>query len=69
MVPTMAKLLVPCLPEQEVFSQPHFRTYFLNAHIPFPKDEQAAIQSLKTEIDKGGIAALYLNPWFKGLQE
>ena len=68
MVPTMAKLLVPCLPEQEVFLGPFSDLLFECTHIPFPKDEQAAIQNLKTEIDKGGIAAFILNLWFKGLR-
>ena len=39
----------------------------MNAHtFLFQKDEQAAIQSLKTEIDKGGIAAFIFEPLVQG---
>ena len=50
---------------RSIFSAP-FSDLLLNAHIPFPKDEQAAIQSLKTEIDKGGIAAFIFEPLVQG---
>ena len=49
-----------------IFSAPFSDLLFECTHIPFPKDEQAAIQNLKTEIDKGGIAAFIFEPLVQG---
>ena len=51
---------------RSIFSAPFSDLLFECTHIPFPKDEQAAIQSLKTEIDKGGIAAFIFEPLVQG---
>ena len=37
---------------RSIFSAPFSDLLFDCIHIPFPKDEQAAIESLRTEIDK-----------------
>ena len=51
---------------RSIFSAPFSDLLFECTHIPFPKDEQAAIQSLKTEIDNGGIAAFIFEPLVQG---
>ena len=51
---------------RSIFSAPFSDLLFECTHIPFPKDEQAAIQNLKTEIDKGGIAAFIFEPLVQG---
>lgn len=51
---------------RSIFSAPFSDLLFECTHIPFPKDEQAAIQSLKTEIDKGDIAAFIFEPLVQG---
>ena len=51
---------------RSIFSAPFSDLLFECTHIPFPKDEQAAIQSLKNEIDKGGIAAFIFEPLVQG---
>ena len=51
---------------RSIFSAPFSELLFECTHIPFPKDEQAAIQSLKTEINNGGIAAFIFEPLVQG---
>ena len=51
---------------RSIFSAPFSDLLFECTHIPFPKNEQAAIQSLKTEIDKGRIAAFIFEPLVQG---
>jgi len=51
---------------RSIFSEPFSDLLFECTHIPFPKDEKAAIQSLKTEIDNGGIAAFIFEPLVQG---
>ena len=51
---------------RSIFSAPFSDLLFECTHIPFPKDEQAAIQNLKTEIVKGGIAAFIFEPLVQG---
>ena len=51
---------------RSIFSAPFSDLLFECTHIPFPKDEQAAIQNLKIEIDKGGIAAFIFEPLVQG---
>ena len=51
---------------RSIFSAPFSDLLFECTHNPFPKDEQAAIQNLKTEIDKGGIAAFIFEPLVQG---
>ena len=51
---------------RSIFSAPFSDLLFECTHIPFPKDEKAAIQSLKTEIDKGDIAAFIFEPLVQG---
>ena len=51
---------------RSIFSAPFSDLLFECTHIPFPKDEQAAIQSLENEIDKGGIAAFIFEPLVQG---
>ena len=51
---------------RSIFSTPFSDLLFECTHIPFPKDERAVIQNLKTEIDKGGIAAFIFEPLVQG---
>ena len=51
---------------RNIFSAPFSDLLFECTHIPFPKDEQAAKQSLKTEINKGSIAAFIFEPLVQG---
>lgn len=51
---------------RNIFSAPFSDLLFECTHIPFPKDEKAAIQSLRTEINKGSIAAFIFEPLVQG---
>ena len=51
---------------RSIFSAPFTDLLFESAHIPFPKDEQAAIESLKTELAKGDVAAFIFEPLVQG---
>ncbi|MDG1849308.1 MAG: adenosylmethionine--8-amino-7-oxononanoate transaminase [Flavobacteriales bacterium] len=51
---------------RSIFSAPFSDLLFESTHIPFPKDEQAAMQSLKTEIAKGDVAAFIFEPLVQG---
>jgi len=51
---------------RSIFSAPFSDLLFESTHIPFPKDEQAAIKSLKTEIAKGDVAAFIFEPLVQG---
>lgn len=51
---------------RSIFSAPFTDLLFESTHIPFPKEEQAAIQSLKREIAKGDVAAFIFEPLVQG---
>lgn len=51
---------------RSIFSAHFSDMLFESTHIPFPKEEQAAIQSLKTEIAKGDVAAFIFEPLVQG---
>jgi len=51
---------------RSIFSAPFTDLLFESTHIPFPKDEQAAIERLKTEIAKGDVAAFIFEPLVQG---
>lgn len=51
---------------RSIFSAPFSDLLFESTLIPFPKDEQAAIKSLKTEIAKGDVAAFIFEPLVQG---
>ena len=51
---------------RSVFSAPFSDLLFESTHIPFPQEEQAAIQSLKREIAKGDVAAFIFEPLVQG---
>ena len=51
---------------RSIFSAPFTDLLFESTHIPFPKEEQAAIQSLKREIVKGDVAAFIFEPLVQG---
>lgn len=51
---------------RSIFSAPFSDLLFESTHIPFPKDEQAAIKNLKTEVAKGDVAAFIFEPLVQG---
>lgn len=51
---------------RSIFSAHFSDMLFESTHIPFPKEGQAAIQSLKTEIAKGDVAAFIFEPLVQG---
>jgi len=51
---------------RSIFSAPFTDLLFESTHIPFPKDEQAAIESLKTELAKSDVAAFIFEPLIQG---
>jgi adenosylmethionine-8-amino-7-oxononanoate aminotransferase len=51
---------------RSIFSAPFSDLLFESTHIPFPKDEQAAIESLKRELAKGDVAAFIFEPLIQG---
>lgn len=51
---------------RSIFSAPFSDLLFESSHIPFPKDEEAAIKSLKNEIAKGDVAAFIFEPLVQG---
>jgi len=51
---------------RSIFSAPFSDLLFESTLIPFPKDEQAAIKSLKTEVAKGDVAAFIFEPLVQG---
>tara|TARA_B110000977_G_scaffold180812_1_gene240898 strand:+ start:2371 stop:3633 length:1263 start_codon:yes stop_codon:yes gene_type:complete len=51
---------------RSIFSAPFSDLLFETSHIPFPKDELLAIESLKKEIAKGDVAAFIFEPLIQG---
>ncbi len=51
---------------RSIFSAPFTDLLFESTHIPFPKDEKAAIKSLRSEIAKGDVAAFIFEPLIQG---
>jgi len=51
---------------RSIFSAPFADLLFESSHIPFPKDEAAAIKSLKEELAKGDVAAFIFEPLVQG---
>jgi adenosylmethionine-8-amino-7-oxononanoate aminotransferase len=51
---------------RSIFSAPFSDLLFESSHIPFPKDEEVAIKSLKNEIAKGDVAAFIFEPLVQG---
>tara|TARA_Y100000385_G_scaffold291794_1_gene372410 strand:+ start:13912 stop:15180 length:1269 start_codon:yes stop_codon:yes gene_type:complete len=51
---------------RSIFSAPFTELLFKSTHIPFPKDEQKAINSLQREIQKGDVAAFIFEPLVQG---
>lgn len=51
---------------RSIFSAPFSDLLFESSHIPFPKNELAAIDSLKSEIAKGDVAAFIFEPLIQG---
>lgn len=51
---------------RSIFSAPFSDLLFESAHIPFPKNEDAAIENLKIEIAKGDVAAFIFEPLVQG---
>ena len=51
---------------RSIFSAPFSDLLFESTHIPFPKDEEAAVKSLKEELVKGDVAAFIFEPLIQG---
>lgn len=51
---------------RSIFSAPFSDLLFESTHIPFPKDEEAAVESLKVELAKGDVAAFIFEPLIQG---
>jgi adenosylmethionine-8-amino-7-oxononanoate aminotransferase len=51
---------------RSIFSAPFTELLFKSTHIPFPKDEQKAINRLQREIQKGDVAAFIFEPLVQG---
>ena len=51
---------------RSIFSAPFSDLLFESTHIPFPKDEEAAVKSLKEELAKGDVAAFIFEPLIQG---
>jgi adenosylmethionine-8-amino-7-oxononanoate aminotransferase len=51
---------------RSIFSA-HFKDYLFDVtHLPFPKDEDACIEALQIELDKGDVAAFIFEPLVQG---
>ena len=51
---------------RSIFSAPFSDLLFESTHIPFPKDEEAAVKSLREELAKGDVAAFIFEPLIQG---